>query len=262
MNQHKGFTLIEMMVSLGIIMLLMTITVANYRNTNNDEDLKQAARQLVSDISLMRTYSMGIKSYESESGTTTKAYGLNFPTKFFSSIIGPLNMSNYTLFADGDGNLAYNCVNLSCIPSSTQLGLKLDSEITYRTLPKKILIFANIINLDDFSNFYDTVGASAIVNISLSFQGPDPKLYIRHVGNYGATWYNLFDQKGLMYLRVLKKISTVQAPYYKEIVVVVNRTGTTLVSPIHDINYSVSLSGNELRLNSSPAAAELLKNEK
>ncbi len=56
-----GFTLVELLVSLSIIILITTIFLANYKSTNKRSGLVLATQKLASDIRLIQTYSLGAK---------------------------------------------------------------------------------------------------------------------------------------------------------------------------------------------------------
>lgn len=59
--KNNGFTLMEILVSISIVTLISTIFLANYHALNRQALLNAATRQLVSDIRLIQSYTMGLK---------------------------------------------------------------------------------------------------------------------------------------------------------------------------------------------------------
>ncbi|MFA6171140.1 MAG: prepilin-type N-terminal cleavage/methylation domain-containing protein [Patescibacteria group bacterium] len=60
---NKGFTIVEMLVSVFIIALLTAIFLANYRSGGGNLELKNAAQKMASDIRLAQSYSLNGKRF-------------------------------------------------------------------------------------------------------------------------------------------------------------------------------------------------------
>ena len=86
-----GVTLIELLVSMGIIVFIMVIFVANYRSTNKRTDLTMAVQSLVSDFHQAQNNSLGLLKYGDE--VPAGGWGLSFNLS---------QKNQYILFADLD----------------------------------------------------------------------------------------------------------------------------------------------------------------
>lgn len=139
-KDKKGFTLIEMVVSLGVIMMVTVLFIANYKTANKRSDLVMATQNLVADMHLAQNNTLGLIKYYNTSTGTTPAGGWGIS----------LDQTNnrYTLFADldepaavpGDGYMDYDLATegsvsagarVTQLPPSIQITeLKTDSAVT------------------------------------------------------------------------------------------------------------------------------------
>lgn len=94
-----GFTLIELIVSVSVIVMVTGIFLANYNSTNRRSDLAMTAQKMVADIRMSQNYALGLARY-GESGS------LNVPVGGWGIHIDLLSYGNnkYVLFADNDGS--------------------------------------------------------------------------------------------------------------------------------------------------------------
>lgn len=124
-HKTKGFSVVELLISLGIIVILATITVFELRSTNRHDELNTAARQLAADIRAIQSRALAAADTKACDGggfyaiceATTTACGVNpcettIPASY--GIFLQSGSSTYTLFADLnpiaalDGNLTDN----------------------------------------------------------------------------------------------------------------------------------------------------------
>ena len=63
LKNNKGFTLIELIVSVAIISIISSIMVANYRHGGSSEELNIAAQNLVSEIRKAQGYALSYREY-------------------------------------------------------------------------------------------------------------------------------------------------------------------------------------------------------
>ena len=63
LKNKKGFSLAELIVSLGIIMMMMIVFMANYKNSNKRTDLVMTAQTMVADIHLAQNNALGLVKY-------------------------------------------------------------------------------------------------------------------------------------------------------------------------------------------------------
>jgi len=94
-NHIAGFTLVEILVSIFIIILLSGIIFANYRAGGQQFALQRSANKLAQDIRRAQAMAMGAKEYQ---GSVPPRYGLEFTTATSTS---------YILFADQNDNGTY-----------------------------------------------------------------------------------------------------------------------------------------------------------
>jgi Tfp pilus assembly protein FimT len=113
-RSKSGFTLVEMIVITGIIVLLATLALANYRQGEKQYLLQTCKQGVIS--SLRQGQNMALSSLEFEGEVPAGGYGL-----YFSQ-----NSDNFFLFADKNDDKFYN-----------GLGEKVE-EIN---LPQNIIIF-------------------------------------------------------------------------------------------------------------------------
>lgn len=92
MKNKRGFTLIEMLTSIGIIIMISTIFLANYKTSNKRSDLVMTAQKVVADIHAAQNNALGLVNY----GDTFPAggWGINF------NLDRSYGRSQYILFAD------------------------------------------------------------------------------------------------------------------------------------------------------------------
>ena len=92
----KGFTLIELVVSLAVITILISLFLANYRNGSRGTELNLAAETLATDIRSAQDSTMGVEQYN---GVVPKGgWGVHFDK----------TVSAYTLFADLNADKTFN----------------------------------------------------------------------------------------------------------------------------------------------------------
>lgn len=90
-QNKKGFTLIEMITSISLIVMITAIFVANYRTGNKRTDLIMTSQKLVADIHAAQNNTLGLVKYGNE--VPAGGWGLSF------SVAYP---KQYVLFADLD----------------------------------------------------------------------------------------------------------------------------------------------------------------
>lgn len=100
-TNSKGFTLLELLVSVFIITMMSGLFLVNYESTNSRTQLINAAQQLASDIRLTQEYSLGSKEYKG--AISPGGWGIRFQSD-------AANNTYYTIFSDVDEDMAYDAV--------------------------------------------------------------------------------------------------------------------------------------------------------
>lgn len=156
--QLAAFTLIEMVVSIGIIAMVTVLFIANYHSGNKRTDLIMTAQNLAADLHFAQNNTLGLTKYNGL--LPPGGWGLSFDT----------SSSTYTLFADlqdpgVSGYMQYD--------SSTEGNDRYGARVTQ--LPDKI----KILSLKTFSSPADLGTENTRVNVT--FLPPDPQTNIYRV---------------------------------------------------------------------------------
>ena len=94
----KSFTLVELLVAVGIIILLTALVLPDYRAGERQFALQRSASKLAQDLRRAEEMAMSAKEPPTAPDTFKGVYGINFQT----------NSSNYILFADLDNDQIYD----------------------------------------------------------------------------------------------------------------------------------------------------------
>lgn len=111
-KKNKGFSLIEILVSISIITLLMMVTIYDYSKFNDRLSLTEAGQEMLIAVRQAQSYSVNVRETSSGSNDFEKAYGI-----YFDPVNSP---SAYYIFVDQDGNKKYSdtlggCGGMECI---------------------------------------------------------------------------------------------------------------------------------------------------
>jgi hypothetical protein len=116
---RSGLTLVEMLVSLGVVMLVTVIFIFNYHDSNKRTDLIMASQTLVSDIHRAQNNSLGLLEYGDElpAGGWGVYFDLSTPDKYivFADLEGPgePGYQEYNPEIEGDINKGARIVELA-----------------------------------------------------------------------------------------------------------------------------------------------------
>lgn len=140
-----GFTMIELLTSLSIIVLLLLSYLANYRTSNQQAALNMSAYEMVSNFRIAQNNSLGLASHDG-----SKARG------GWGIALSKAENRKYILFADRDdvSNHSYSGAN------ETSFEYKLSS---------------NVIIKDILDSSGGSHGGASVV-----FMPPDPTVFIRY----------------------------------------------------------------------------------
>jgi len=143
-NRQKGFTLLELMVSVAIIAIISTIFLSNYGSGGRKSDLIMTAQMLASNIRVAQNNALSLKHFEGS--MPAGGWGVVFNR----------DASEYVIFADVDGNTV---CNNACDSTSNE-------DVSRIALASGIIIS-------------DTLGDGGSINrIQVNFLPPDPQISI------------------------------------------------------------------------------------
>jgi prepilin-type N-terminal cleavage/methylation domain-containing protein len=84
-SMKQGFTLIELIVAVTIMMVLLSVTIVGFSSYNQKQRVKQAALSLKSDLHMARTNATsGKKPISCTSDETFEGYDVSFTTSSYS----------------------------------------------------------------------------------------------------------------------------------------------------------------------------------
>lgn len=137
---YSGFSIIELVVSVGIVAIMAGLFFANYRGGGIKTDLTGATQKLASDIRLAQNFSLGTKIFNNV--TPRGGWGIRINN----------DSNNYIIFADNNRNYEYNE----------------DNDEKYSTIKMPANIVVSLIDVEgELVDFVDIV-----------FLPPDPQIYI------------------------------------------------------------------------------------
>ncbi|MBN1546780.1 MAG: prepilin-type N-terminal cleavage/methylation domain-containing protein [Syntrophaceae bacterium] len=94
MKNHKGLSLVELMIIIAIIGILLSVAIPQWQKYTRNSELKTAAREIAGDFFNMKQRAVGeTANYRIEFDTNNNSYVMkNADT---SSVIGTRNLSDY-----------------------------------------------------------------------------------------------------------------------------------------------------------------------
>ena len=95
--KKDGFTVLEMVVVLGIVTIISSVVLANYPAFNERLGVRRAAEDVASSIRQVQAYGLGVKEFGPGSGIFP-GYGIYFWRP----------AASYILYADRNNNLQYD----------------------------------------------------------------------------------------------------------------------------------------------------------
>jgi|GEM_PF-287790 len=160
---RAGFTLLEMITSMALIVIITTVFIANYRSNNKRTDLIMTAQKLVADIHAAQNNTLGLVKYGDE--VPAGGWGVNF---------NKANSNQYVVFADLDR------------PPSNEPGQIWPADAGYMKYNASteglVSQGARVVNLPEGISIHSmTTGTGNVTQLSevnVSFLPPDPKTNI------------------------------------------------------------------------------------
>ena len=110
-NNTKGFTLVELLVSISIVTVIMSVVIFNYGGVLDTLALSAAEQDLAIAVREAQTYGLSVKEVSVGSGNFLSAYGI-----YFNPASAP---TEYDIFVDTNGNGVYDAGN-GCGSNNTE----------------------------------------------------------------------------------------------------------------------------------------------
>lgn len=146
---NKGFTLVEVMVSISIMAIVTVMSIASFYSTKKENDRQSVARTIASDVRKAESYALGLKEFSS-GVIPSGGWGIYFNKT-------NLNNKKYSIFAD-----------LGSPPN------KIFDEAT-ELLVEKNIVGAKVNNI----TLFDSGGVSSNHDsVNITFLPPEPTIYI------------------------------------------------------------------------------------
>ncbi len=97
---HKGFSLVELLVSISIVTMIMTVVLFGYSTFNDNLALSAAGQELAIAVRQTQSYGLNVKEVTAGSGLFSYAYGIYFDPNTSSS--------DFYIFVDANNNKVYD----------------------------------------------------------------------------------------------------------------------------------------------------------
>ena len=174
MNKQKtknGFSLIELMVSIGIIALMTVLFMSNYKTSNKRTDLTMAAQEIVADLHAAQNNSLGLVKYNGS--VPPGGWGVNFNQAtgryvVFADLNGPgtFGYMSYDTSTEGVTNYGARTVDISSGVSI--LSLNMGGNIATTSVSSTNVTF---LPPDPQTNIYSSGATSTVLEIKLQEKG-------------------------------------------------------------------------------------------
>lgn len=116
-RNNRGFTIIELVVTTGILIIVTTLIFANYPKFRENISLKKTAQEIALAVRRAQTYGLGVREFQPGSGVFP-GYGVYFNIA---------SSDSFVLFADINGNNTYDGTSESIESFKIQTNERLSS---------------------------------------------------------------------------------------------------------------------------------------
>ena len=159
MVNQKGFTLLELLVVIGIVALLSSVVLGGYRTGEDRFSLQRSAHKLSQDLRMAETMAMAGSASPTSFGGIFPSGGYGF---YFKVATSADSSGSYTFFCDCNNNAEYEFEGsaVSCASSTTSIPFPEDIEAL--SLESGVVISA----------------LSPATAFSITFYPPDPVIKI------------------------------------------------------------------------------------
>jgi type II secretory pathway pseudopilin PulG len=176
----SGMTLIELIVSMGIIVFITAIFVANYRSANKRTDLIMASQSLVSDFHRAQNNALGLLKYGDEvpAGGWGVSFNLNNKTQYVVfADLQPPGASGYMEYGPGEGDIPQGA-RIVQLPPVTEISalrlngtLRSSASVTFLPPDPRTNIYSNGATSTALEIDLQEVGTGLTKTIKVNFLG-------------------------------------------------------------------------------------------
>lgn len=200
--KNRGFTLVEVLISISIVVVMMSVVLYNYGSFTDRLALSSAGQEIAVTIRQAQTYGLSVKELASSPGTFDSAYGT------FFSLAEP---DSYYLFADV-GNPANKIFGIGngCGGDATECVQKF-------TLRNGVRI-SRICSVPAVGSPVCAPASNSFNQMNITFLRPNPDATIRLSSN------------GVFYADPSTSQIVLTSPQGQELTITVERTGQVLVN--------------------------------
>lgn len=165
--KNQGFTVIEMLISAGIVVFLTVIFLANYHSISFRTELNIDAQKVISNLNLTRSFSLSSKKYNEI--LSNGGWGVYFSSQ---------DSSKYLIFADIDNDHAYDNGEAEVAKGG------------------KVINLSNKVYIDNI-NMCENVPCVGTTTATIIFIPPDPTVYINSASSTSSCVDIRLKEKGI-----------------------------------------------------------------
>lgn len=183
-DSEKGFTLVEMIIAMGIFAIMSGMSVSSYMKFNNKIGTDLLVHSVAQDGHLVQVESMAVK--RASGSSIYPGYGLNF------DLTPAASSTYYDIFADLNGNGSYggSAVNASDRPLSCPAGGMLECEKrVYLEKGTKITRICALMSGGPAQGSCDA-GYKQVDRAEISFKRPSTDANLLVYSTTGSTYYS------------------------------------------------------------------------
>jgi len=180
MHTKGGFTMVELIVTIGIFVMVTGVVLANYPKFSSQIVLENVAHQVALAVREAQTYGLSVRGFDTGSGAIFPGYGVYFSSPGTGS-------KSFILFGDADADQRYD---LSACNTS---GSECIEEPTIRSAESIYLLCGDLKRTGaTIENWESVPGADcSLSQLHLTFTRPDPdadiEAYSELLGGYDDT---------------------------------------------------------------------------
>ncbi|MES3005217.1 MAG: type II secretion system protein [Patescibacteria group bacterium] len=196
----KGFTLVEVLVSISIVTVMMVVVLYNYGRFTDRLALTAAGQEIAVTIRQAQTYGLSVRELTSSPGSFSSGYGTYFTLS---------DPTSYYLFADVVADKMYGIGSVCGAPST---------ECVQRFALRNGIRISRLCSVPSIGAPVCAPATSSFNAMSVTFLRPNPDANIR------------LSNSGLFYADPLTSQIVLVSPQGTELVITIESTGQVLVN--------------------------------